>query len=145
MTPLGALWLLFLLLPLGEIAVFILVGRAIGIAATLALVLSGAVLGTILARHEGLATMRAVLKSIDRGELPIAETVSGALLLIAAGLIAFPGFISDIAGFALLFRPLRLKIGAVVLKAILAQHMRREGRAPPTITVEARRIDPETD
>jgi UPF0716 protein FxsA len=144
MTPLGVLWLLFLLLPLSEIAVFILVGRAIGVAATLALVLAGAVLGAILARREGLATMRAVLASIDRGELPIAETVSGAVLLVAAGLIAFPGFISDIVGFVLLIRPLRLKIGRMVLKAIIKAHMRRQ-RGAPTITVEARRIDPESD
>jgi UPF0716 protein FxsA len=143
MSPAAVLWLLFLLLPLAEIAIFIVVGRAIGVGATLALVLASAILGTILARREGLATARAAFTSLDRGEVPIAEVISGAVLLVAAMLIAFPGFASDIVGFALLFRPLRLKLGAMVLKALIASRMRHEGEAPPTITVEAERIDPD--
>jgi UPF0716 protein FxsA len=145
MSAVRIVWLLFLLLPLAEIAAFIVVGRAIGVMATLALVLAGGLLGTYLARREGFATMRAASKSFDRGEVPVAEVVSGAVLLVAAGLIAFPGFISDLVGFALLFRPLRLKIGAVVLKAILAAHLRRETRDGRTITLKARRVDGEGD
>lgn len=143
MTAVRIVWLLFLLLPLAEIATFIVVGRAIGVAATLALVLMGGLLGTYLARREGFATLRAAAESFDRGEVPVTHVVSGAVLLVAAGLIAFPGFISDILGFALLFRPLRLKIGAVVLKAILAAHLRRGAEHRRTITLKARRIDGE--
>ena len=47
-----------LLLPLAEIASFVIVGRAVGLAATLALVLLGFVIGSFLLRRQGISILR---------------------------------------------------------------------------------------
>jgi len=53
------MWLFAILfgIPLAEIAVFILVGGQIGVAATLGLTLLTAVAGAVLLRRQGLATL----------------------------------------------------------------------------------------
>ncbi len=51
------LFLLFLLVPLIEIALFIQIGGIIGLGWTLAIVILTAILGTLLVRSQGLAVM----------------------------------------------------------------------------------------
>lgn len=94
--------LLFIAVPLAEIAVFIKVGEIIGIGATVALVILTAIIGVALLKRQGLAAMARAQKSIDAGELPVDSVVDGVCLLVAGAFLLTPGLITDTAGFLLM-------------------------------------------
>lgn len=89
---------------LAEIAAFILVGEAIGVLATLGLVLFGMVAGSVLLRRQGLATLMKVQADLAAGRASARPLAEGAVLSVAALLIMLPGFVSDLIGI-LLFVP----------------------------------------
>src|SRR5262249_30863933 len=129
------LFLLVALVPLAEIAMFIWVGAHIGILPTLVLTVAAVVLGAALAWHQGFATLKAARQSLDRGEIPVEEILSGAVLLMAAFFLMTPGFLTAAVGFVLLIRPVRLWIGRKVMKALI------DARNKGTITVRAMRVN----
>jgi len=95
--------LLFILMPIIEIAVLIQVGSAIGLWLTLAIVILTAVLGTAMLRQQGLSTMNRVRQRLGAGEMPAQQIVEGLLLLVGGVLLLTPGFVTDAFGFACLF------------------------------------------
>lgn len=101
------LFLAFLLVPLAELYVLIKVGSVIGALPTVGLVIFTAVLGAILIRAQGLATVARIRASMDRGEVPAVEMLEGACLLVAGALLLTPGFVTDTVGFLLLLPMLR--------------------------------------
>jgi UPF0716 protein FxsA len=107
MSPVGILFLLFLLVPLVEIYFLIKVGSLIGAIPTIALVVFTALLGAMLLRFQGWATVQRTRTTMARGELPALEMLEGVLLLFAGALLLTPGFVTDAFGFALLVPPLR--------------------------------------
>ena len=107
MAPFPILLLLFLLVPLLEIYLLIVVGGIIGALPTVVLVVLTAVIGAALARHQGLATLQRLQATLARGETPAFEMLEGALLLVGALLLLTPGFFTDVLGFACLLPPTR--------------------------------------
>lgn len=95
--------LLFILMPIIEIAVLIKVGGAIGLWATLAIVILTAVLGTAMLRQQGLSTMNQVRQRLGAGEMPAQQIIEGLLLLVGGVLLLTPGFVTDAFGFTCLF------------------------------------------
>ncbi len=95
---------LIFLMPLAEIAGFVVVGKAIGLWATLALVILSAVLGATLLRIQGTGILRRISEESSNGGIPGRDLVHGAMVVIAAFLLLLPGFLSDILGL-LLFIP----------------------------------------
>lgn len=95
------------LLPLIEIAGFIIVGDAIGLWATLALVIGAAIAGGVLLRLQGIVTIRRVQAALARRQAPVVEMFDAFCLMIAAVLLIIPGFFSDIVALLLLLPPLR--------------------------------------
>jgi len=97
-----------LLLPLAEIAAFVLVGAAIGFGNAFVLITLTMILGALVLRRAGrgqLAHFRAAVS--DNGVTGI-ETNSGGLLSVLAGLLLFvPGFLTSLAGAVLLIGPVR--------------------------------------
>jgi len=106
------MWLPLLLvaLPLAEIAVLIVVGGWIGLWPTLGLVVAGFLLGFLLVRSVGLFTMAEVQTAIHGARDPGEPLVRGAFLFVAAILFMIPGFLTDLAGAALLFPALQRMI-----------------------------------
>jgi UPF0716 protein FxsA len=92
------------LMPLAEIAGFVIVGKAIGLWATLGLVVLSAVLGALLLRIQGVGILRRISRESENGGIPGRELVHGAMVVVAAFLLLLPGFLSDILGL-LLFIP----------------------------------------
>jgi UPF0716 protein FxsA len=113
------LFLAFVGVPILEIALFIQVGGAIGLGWTLALVIATALLGTMLLRAQGLATMGRARASLDRGEVPMREVFDGACLLVGGALLLTPGFATDTVGFLLLLPPVR---------TVMLSRLRQSGR-----------------
>jgi UPF0716 protein FxsA len=97
----------FLVLPLLEIAMFIIVGRAIGLLPTLLLVIAAAVLGAFLLRQQGLSVLSRMRGSMSAGTLPGRQVFDAMLLGMAAVLLVLPGFLTDIAALLLLVPPVR--------------------------------------
>ena len=99
--------LFFLLLPLAEIACFILVGRRIGLFPTLSLVVFSAVAGVVLMRIQGFGVLARLRQSAQEGRAPGKELLDAAMILIAGILLLIPGFLTDIVGLALFLPPVR--------------------------------------
>ncbi len=140
------LFLLFLLTPLIEIAVFIEVGSLIGLWPTLGVVILTAVLGAALWRAQGLSTWARAQETLRAGELPVREVTDGAFLLVAGALLLTPGLVTDAIGFLLLVPPLRRWLAQVVFRHLRARmdvHVVRpqDPGAGPTIEGDARERD----
>jgi UPF0716 protein FxsA len=85
-----------------EIALFIQVGGAIGLWATIAVVLLTAAIGAALLRAQGFAAIATLQNDLRRGRDPTPTLAHGALLLFAGALLLTPGFFTDAVGFVLL-------------------------------------------
>lgn len=96
--------LFILILPLLEIAGFVVVGSEIGVLATIGLVIASGVLGSILLRIQGMSALRRAQIAAQTGGAPDREIVHGAMIVLAGLLLIIPGFITDIIGL-LLFIP----------------------------------------
>ena len=103
------MWLvvLFLAVPLIEIALFIQIGGWIGLWPTLAVVVLTAVLGTWLVRREGMRALAELRQSFETLGDPAAPLAHGAAILFAGALLLTPGFFTDTVGFLLLVPAVR--------------------------------------
>lgn len=100
-----------------EIAGFIIVGKAIGVFATLVLIILSMVLGSTLLRIEGLSLLNNVQAELRAGRSPTKELANGFIRLIAAILLIIPGFVSDVIALGLFMPFIRDKIwGLIVLR-----------------------------
>ena len=96
-----------LLLPIIEIAVFILVGDRIGLMPTLGLVVGNAVIGVLLLRRQGLSTLLRIRQEVQAGQNPGRELVHGVMIVLAAFLLIVPGLVTDLIGYLLFIPPVR--------------------------------------
>lgn len=99
--------LFFLLLPLIEIAGFVIVGGAIGVLPTLGLVLGSAVLGVMLLRAQGLGALARARTEMAANGDPGRQIAHGAMIVVAAILLIIPGFFTDLLGILLFLPPVR--------------------------------------
>jgi UPF0716 protein FxsA len=96
-------WLiLFTVVPAVELFVLIKVGGVIGAADTIFIIILTGILGAALTRHQGFKILDRIRQAMERGQMPAAELVEGALILVGGVLLLTPGFITDAAGFFLL-------------------------------------------
>jgi UPF0716 protein FxsA len=101
------LFLIFIVVPILEIAVIIQVGEAIGVWWTIALLFADAFFGAWLLRHQGGAAWRRFNVAVAERRVPTREVLDGVLIVFGAALLITPGFISDIFGVLLLAPPTR--------------------------------------
>jgi len=101
------LFVLFLAVPLIEIALFIQVGGVIGLWWTLAIVIFTAYLGTRLIRSQGIKALNDVQSSFSELRDPTEPLAHGAMILFSGALLLTPGFFTDAVGFALLVPGIR--------------------------------------
>ena len=117
-------WLLavvFLVVPIVELAVIIQVRQTIGALETIALLIAVSVAGGWLVKREGVGLLRRISAAVSAGRVPGRELADGALIVFAGALLITPGFLSDLLGIALLLPPVR----AVVRPALLGALARR--------------------
>ena len=125
MRPLPALFVLFLVTPIVEIALFLTIGERIGLPATLAIVIATALVGASLVSRQGRAEFAALQASVLQGAVPTKELAHGAMILVAGALLLTPGFLTDGVGFSLLVPRIR--------EALRGWFARRYGRGAVTI------------
>ena len=90
-----------------ELFVAIEVANAIGVLATVVLLLLSWPLGSWLLRSQGRAAWRRLGAAVSAGRSPGREVLDGALVLLGGVLLIIPGFISDALGVLALFPPTR--------------------------------------
>ena len=112
--------LAILLLVFAEIAVFVVVGNAIGVLATLALTALAMLLGAALLRRLGLVALKRAEASLARGENPIGDVFDAACVALAGVLLILPGFLTDVLALMLLLGPLRRWVGALLWRRLQA-------------------------
>lgn len=110
------LLLLFIAVPIAEIALFIEIGDMIGLWPTLATIVVTALVGATLVRRQGLAALDRAQAALAEDRFPVEEVVTGLCLLISGALLLTPGFLTDAIGFALLIPPLRAAIGGALIR-----------------------------
>jgi UPF0716 protein FxsA len=143
--------LLFLLLwPLLEIAGFAWIGGAIGVGPTLTFVVLSGVLGMVLLREAGLATLLQLRRRLEAGETPVTAALDGLGRLLSGVLFVVPGFFSSAVGVALLLPPVRRLLTTWLMSRVPAGGSIRvvglRSRAPSDPTIiegEFRELPPE--
>ncbi len=96
------LLLLFILVPMVDLYVLLLVADWLGGMETVALVIVTGVIGASLARHQGISVLTAVQTDMHEGRLPTDHLLSGLLVLVGAVLLLTPGILTDVVGFLLM-------------------------------------------
>jgi UPF0716 family protein affecting phage T7 exclusion len=105
---LGLIFLLiFVVFPIAEITVLVMLYGKIGLLATLALMIGAGMAGAAVARAEGFKSAMRVRSQLAHGALPAAEMFDGLLIAGAGLLLILPGILSDILGLILLLPPTR--------------------------------------
>ncbi|TDF35427.1 FxsA family protein [Alteromonadaceae bacterium M269] len=112
----GKLFLLFVALPIIEIAVLVNVGEMIGGWNTIAIVIFTAFAGAYLVRQQGLSTLTQAQQKMQTGQMPGQELAEGLLLVIAGVLLVTPGFVTDGLGFLFCLPMTRPVIAKLLIK-----------------------------
>ncbi len=115
--------ILFITIPLVEIAILINIGKIIGAGYTIALVIGTAFLGVSLLRIQGISTLAKVQANIKKGQLPATELIEGLILLISGALLLTPGFFTDTLGFLMLVPILRQRLAETFFVNFMKNHI----------------------
>src|SRR5690606_38264009 len=99
--------LIFILMPLVEIAGFVIVGQQIGALATVGLVIATTILGAMMLRIQGFGIMARLQTIMEQGGRPGRELVHGFMVMIAGFLLILPGFVTDVIGLVLFIPAVR--------------------------------------
>jgi len=151
------IFLLFLLVPLIEIALFIQVGGLIGLWPTLAIVVLTAVAGTIMVRSQGFRVLNELRGSFEQLNDPTEPLAHGAMILFSGALLLTPGFFTDAVGFSLLIPAVRAAVWRAIRARVVVTGMSYGTQAsqrgpytdgsggPEVIETEYHEIDPKSD
>ena len=101
------IFLLFIIIPIIEIAIFITVGSNIGILNTIAIILLTAVIGIYFVRRQGISLLFNAQRNMSQGVMPAEEIKGGIFLLISGLLLITPGFFTDCVGSLMFIKPVQ--------------------------------------
>jgi len=114
------LFILFVGVPILEIAAFIKIGGWIGIVPTLLGCVLTAIIGAFLVRLQGFGVLKSAQAAIGRNELPFDQIAHGVLILVAGVLLMTPGYVTDAMGFLLLVPAIRVRVARAVINHVKA-------------------------
>ncbi|MEM6471670.1 MAG: FxsA family protein [Planctomycetota bacterium] len=96
------LLVLFVTVPLIELYLLLQVAEMTGVMATFGLVLITGIIGSWLAKREGMMAWQRFHRAIGKGEVPSREIQDGLMIVFAGALLLTPGILTDVVGFFLL-------------------------------------------
>lgn len=88
--------------PILEIYLLVQVGKQIGTLNTFILLAVTAMIGSALAKRQGIHILQQIQQQLSQNQLPAEKILYGLLAFIGGMLLLFPGFISDILGLSML-------------------------------------------
>src|SRR5215207_6409037 len=136
--------LLFIAVPIAELAVIIQVGQAIGIWWTIGLLIADSVLGSWLMRHQGRSAWRRFNEALQAGRVPAREVLDGALVIFGGALLLTPGFLTDALGLILLIPPSRAVVRGILARRLTHRVVAGTGR-PRGSDVDGTAVDVDPD
>ena len=89
--------LLFIVIPIAELAILIQVGSLIGVWWTIALLIADSVLGAMLMRSQGRAAWRRFNDAVRSARVPAREVADGVLVIFGGALLLTPSAASSAA------------------------------------------------
>jgi UPF0716 protein FxsA len=139
--------ILFIVVPIAELAVLIQIGQVWW---TIALLVADALLGSWLLRSQGRLAWRRFVATMNEGRVPHREAVDGVLVIFGGALLLCPGFITDVMGLLFLFPPTRIVLRRLLVRrgalklvgAMPGVPTSSNGRRPTDIEGSAVDIDP---
>jgi UPF0716 protein FxsA len=109
-----------LLLPVAEIATFVLVAAIIGLGWAFTLMLATTVAGFLVLRQAGRGRLAHFRTAVTESGVARFEADTADFLAVLAGiLLVLPGFLSDLAGALLLIGPVRRRSAAAFRRAVM--------------------------
>lgn len=148
----------FILVPLIELMLLIELANYTSLATTIMLVIVTGVLGSCLARREGVMAWVRFQSALGEGRAPSQEMQDGLMIVFAAALLLTPGLLTDAVGFTLLLPQGRELIRRTLLKRYMqrfkvhfhtpedfaAEPLNRTGR-DSSYTIDAEAFERKTD
>src|SRR5688572_25934912 len=122
-----ALLALFIGLPLLDTLLLVVFGRYLGLWTTIALVLISGFVGAGLAKRQGLSVWNGIQRDLAEGRVPAQGVLDAVIILVAGGMLAAPGFVTDILGLLLLLPAVRAPIKAYLRRRLEGAMVRRVG------------------
>lgn len=116
----GYLLVLLLALPFIDFYFLFVVAESIGFVQTIGLILLTGLIGAHLIRREGIHILLKLQQSVTAGEAS-RNMVEGALIVLSGIFLLTPGFITDVAGALLVFRPFRERLVAYLMNNVEGQ------------------------
>jgi UPF0716 protein FxsA len=116
------LLVLFIGIPLLELALLVWLGTRIGFWATMGIVVATGILGALLARLEGMRVVWQIKSELLAGRMPVGRLLDGLMVLVGGVVLLTPGLLTDVLGFALLLPWTR-----AIFKRSLARRLQRIG------------------
>jgi UPF0716 protein FxsA len=126
-------FVLLLVMMVAEIAVLVAIGQAIGVLVTILLLIAVSAVGVAMLRRQGVRTLTAFGDAVRNRRDPGPEMADGMLVGVAAGLVLFPGFVSDVLALFLLFPPTR----ALVRRRLLRRAQQRRPQQAQVFVVDS--------
>lgn len=114
------LFLMFVLVPVIEIAGFMQIGSLIGFWPTIGIIILTAIAGSMLLRHQGMMVLLKAQEQMRSGEMPLNSMVDGVFLAFAGALLLTPGFFTDTFGLLLFLPPFRRLLAKLLFKKVIA-------------------------
>ncbi len=118
---LSLLFLAFILVPLAELSLLLLLGKHTQWWVPLVLVVVTGTCGALLARLQGWQTYRRIQQEMSSGEMPTDSLLDAAMIFVAGALLLTPGMLTDVFGFSLLLPPCRHLYKAAMIRWIKAR------------------------
>ncbi|GAB2923686.1 hypothetical protein GCM10027047_21030 [Rhodococcus aerolatus] len=118
--------ILFLLYVVVEVTALVWVASALGVLATVGLLLLGLVAGLALLRSQGRRSIAQLRDAVRRGRSTDSEVADGSLVVLGGLLFLLPGLVTSTLGILLLLPPVR----ALVRPAVASAAARRVVRVP---------------
>lgn len=112
------LFLLFVVVPAVELYLLIKIGQWIGAAETFILILVTGLIGSAMAKVEGLAVWGRFNRRMAEGKVPGKELLDGIIILVSGAFLITPGVLTDAVGLLGLFPPTRALIRGVLMERI---------------------------
>ncbi|HEX9682266.1 MAG TPA: FxsA family protein [Acidimicrobiales bacterium] len=117
----GLLVLVFLVVPIVELAVVVRVADSIGLGDTILLLIGISLVGAWLVKREGIGAWNRAQAAAAQGRIPDRELVDGVMILVGGAFLLTPGFVTDGVGLALLLPPVRAGLRAFAARRITAR------------------------
>lgn len=130
--------LLFILIPIAELALLVWLGSVMGFWPTMGLIVITGIAGAALARAAGVKVVHEIRAEIAAGRMPVNHMLDGMLVLVGGVVLLTPGILSDLFGLALLVPATR-----AMIRRLVRRKMQKlvDARRVEVIGFQGRRVD----